>query len=77
MIFTMKDIYIKHHLNPLRKFTSSRTTELKDMFPVQHFSNYLEVHPSQHENSQKLCDETEDLILSLMEIRWKLRQQHD
>ena len=32
---------------------------------------------NQHKNSHKLCDETGDLVLSVMESQWKLRQPHD
>ena len=42
---------------------------------MEHLSNDHEDHPNQHENSQKLCDETGHTILRLMESQWKLRKQ--
>ena len=36
-----------------------------------------EHHPNRHKNSHKLCNEMGHFILSLLEIQWKLRQQHD
>ena len=33
LILTMRDIYINSNLNPLTKLTSSRSTELTDIFP--------------------------------------------
>ena len=33
LILTMRDIYINSNLNPLTKLTSSRSTELIDIFP--------------------------------------------
>ena len=44
---------------------------------MEHLSNDHEDHPSQHENSHKLCDETGHPVVNLMESQWKLRQQHD
>ena len=44
---------------------------------MEHLSNDHEDHPSQHENSHKLCDETGYPVSSLMESQWKLRQQYD
>ena len=44
-------MYIYHiisDLNPLKKFTSSRVTDVKDIFPWNH-----EDHLNQHENSHK------------------------
>ena len=71
----MRDIYINSNLNPLTKFTSSsRSTERYP--PMEHLSNDHEDHPNQHENSHKLCDETGNPVLSLLESQWKLRQ-HD
>ena len=35
LIFSMRDIYFNSNPNPLTKFTSSsRSTELKDIFPI-------------------------------------------
>ena len=44
---------------------------------MEHLSNDHEEHPNQHENSHKICDETEHTILSLLESQWKLIQQYD
>ena len=44
---------------------------------MEHLLNDHEDHLNQHKNSNKLCDEMGDLILSLTESQWKLRQQHD
>ena len=46
-------------------------------FVLKYLSNDHEDHPHQHENSLKLCDETEHPTLSLLESQWKLRQQHN
>ena len=43
---------------------------------MEHLSNDHKDHPSQHENSHKLCNETEHPVVNLMESQWKLRQ-HD
>ena len=43
---------------------------------MEHPSNDYEDHPNQHENSQKLCDETGYPIVNLIESQWKLTQQH-
>ena len=44
---------------------------------MEHLSNDHKDHLSQHGNSHKLCNETGDPIVNLMESQWKLRQQHD
>ena len=44
---------------------------------MDHLSNDHKNHPNQHENSQKLCDETGHPAKNLMKSQWKLRQQHD
>ena len=44
---------------------------------MEQFSNGHEDHPNQDKNSHKLCDETGQPIVNLMESKWKLRQQHD
>ena len=44
---------------------------------MEHLSNDHEDHPTQHENSHKLCNEAGHLVLSLLESQWKLREQHD
>ena len=44
---------------------------------MEHNSNDKEDRPNQHKNSHKLCNETGNPVLSLMESQWKLRQQHD
>ena len=44
---------------------------------MEHISNDYDDHPNQHENSHKPCDEMGNLVLSLLESQWKLRQQHD
>ena len=35
--------------------------------PMEHLSGGNKDHPNQHKNSHKQCDETEDLVLSLLE----------
>ena len=44
---------------------------------MEHLSNDHEDRPNQHENSHKLCDETEHPVLSLMKCQWKLKQPHN
>ena len=44
---------------------------------MEHLSNDHEDHRNQHDNSHRLCDETEHPVLILLESQWKLRQQHD
>ena len=44
---------------------------------MEHLSNDHEDHPSQHENSHKLCNEMGHPVVNFMESQWKLRQQHD
>ena len=44
---------------------------------MEHLSNDHEDHPNQHKNSRKLCDETGHPDVNMMEIQWKLRQEHD
>ena len=44
---------------------------------MEHLSNDHEDHPNQHENGNKLCDETGYPDVNLMENQWKVRQQHD
>ena len=44
---------------------------------MEHFSNGHKDHASQHENNHELCDEMGHAVLSLLEIQWKLREQHD
>ena len=44
---------------------------------MEYLSNGHEDHPSLHDKSHKLCDETGHPVLSLLESQWKLRQQHD
>ena len=44
---------------------------------MERLSNHQEDQPNQHENSHKLYDETEHLVLSLLESQEKLWQQHD
>ena len=72
----MRDIYINSNLKPLTKFTSSsRSTEFKDILPWSISQMISKIIPNQHENS--LHNETGHPVLSLWEIQWKLRQQHD
>ena len=55
---------------PIKEFTSSRRrTEFKDILP----GNISQMAPHSH----KLCDETGQHVVNLMESQWKLRQQHD
>ena len=42
---------------------------------MEHLANDHEDLPNQYGN--KLCDETGDFVLSLLESQCKLRQQHD
>ena len=44
---------------------------------MEHLSNDHENHPNQHENSHKLCNETGQPVVNLMESQGKLKQQHD
>ena len=44
---------------------------------MEHLSNNHEDHPNQHENGNKLWDETRRPVVNLMQSQWKLRQQHD
>ena len=43
---------------------------------MEHLSNDHKDHPNQHDNSHS-CDETGHPDSSLLEIKWKLNQQHD
>ena len=43
---------------------------------MEHVSNDHKDHPSQYENSHKLCDETGHPIMNMMESQQKLWQQH-
>ena len=43
---------------------------------MEHFSNDHEGRRNQHENSHKLCDEMEHLVVNLIERQWKVRQKH-
>ena len=44
---------------------------------MERLSNDHKDHPNQYTNSHKLCNETGDPVLSLLEGQWKLRQQLD
>ena len=44
---------------------------------MEHLSNDHRDYPNQHENSDKLCDETGHPVVSFMESQWKLRRQDD
>ena len=44
---------------------------------MEHLLNNHEDRPNQHENSHNLCDETDHLVVNMMESQWKLRQEHD
>ena len=44
---------------------------------MEDLSNDHEDCPNWYKNSHKQCNETGHLIVNLMEIQWKLRQQHD
>ena len=44
---------------------------------MEHLSNDHEDRPNQHENSHKLCNETDHPVVNMMESQWKLRQEHD
>ena len=66
------------NLNPLTKFTNSRSTEFKDIPPSHGKSLKWSWRPSnQLKNSHKSCGEKGYPALSLLESQWKLRQQHD
>ena len=77
----MKDIYIvtNSNLNPLIKFTSSRSTEFKEngTSPMEHLSNDHLEHHNQHENSHNLCTEIGHPVLSLQESQWKVTKWHN
>ena len=59
LMLMMKDIYIvtNSNLNPLIKFTSSRSTEFKEngTSPMEHLSNDRLEHHNQHGNNHNLC----------------------
>ena len=44
---------------------------------MEHLSKDHKDLPNQLANSHKLYDETGHPVLNLMEIQWKLRQQHN
>ena len=44
---------------------------------MKHLSNDHENHPNQHENSDKLHNETRHPVVNFMESQWKLGQQYD
>ena len=44
---------------------------------MEHISNDQKDHPNLPENSQELCDETRNQLLSSKESPWELKQQHD
>ena len=44
---------------------------------MEHLINDHEDRPNQYENSHKLCDKKGHLVVILMKIQWKTRQQHD
>ena len=66
LILTMRDIYINSNLNPLTKFTSSRSVRHKD-HPMEHLLNDHKDCPNQQENNYKLYDETGHPVLNLTE----------
>ena len=89
-IFTMRGICINSNLKPLTKCTSgSRSTKFKYILPwnISHIitktiptksnSTNQQDHTNQDKNSHMLCDETGYPVSSLLEIQWKLRQEHD
>ena len=43
---------------------------------MEHLSSDHKDRLNQHENSHKLCNETEHPVVNLIENQWKLRQQH-
>ena len=60
--------YINSNLNSLTKFaSSSRTIEFKDP-PMEHLLNDHGDRSNQHENSDRLCDETGHPIENMLEI---------
>ena len=78
LIFTIRDLYINSNLNTLTKFSSSRrSTEFKDILPMEHLSNDDGGHPNPRENSHKYYDKKGYPLLSLKESQWKLTQQND
>ena len=53
-------MYINSNLDPLTKFSSSRSTEFKKNPPMECIDTLLNDHDdrsNQHENSHKLCHE--------------------
>ena len=44
---------------------------------MEYFSYDDKDHLNQQKNSHQLCNETMHPVLSLMEGKWKLKQQHD
>ena len=67
LILMMRDIYINSNLNPLTNFTSSRLEALNiKISSCGHLSNENEDHPSQHENSYKLCSEIGHLVFEFI-----------
>ena len=44
---------------------------------MEYFSHDDKDYLNQQKNSHKLCNETMHPVLSLMEGKWKLKQQHD
>ena len=44
---------------------------------MEYLSSDYKSRSSQQKNSHKLDDETWNPAVNLMEIQWKLRQQHD
>ena len=57
-------------MNPLKKLTSSRTTEFEQML-LWNISQMITKHPVQCGNSHKLCNEAENYLLSLTESQWR------
>ena len=65
----MRDIYIG---------TQTQNSAAVSKAPsLKHLLNDHGDHPNVHENSHKLYNEMENLILSLKKLQWKLTKKHD
>ena len=73
----MRDIYIIFNLTPLTKiFSISRNTDFKDILPWN-ISQMIIKTVTISTRIVMLWDKMGRPVVSLTEIQWKLRQQHD
>ena len=77
LTLTMRDMYIDSNLDHSQNLPAEAEAPSLKIFSHRTSSNYHEDCPNQHQNSHKLCDDTEHAVVDLMESQWKLRQQHD